>query len=152
MSVFRNSYPGLAGFSALVLSLAACAQADDTQKPELNEAGLSAQFVGDWQLARPGGEYVIVNVPIVSCEDPLTIRASGPDKLILKSPKGEPTPFDLSVIKRGIVWSPEDRTQPYSFIMEPKSADRFWSYNVYIGKADWDNPREYTRCGTQEQE
>ena len=134
----------------IIAGLSACNQktADETQSaaPEPVPASLSAPFIGKWQIARPVGDSVLVNVPSVSCENPVIITSGGEEAITHKTPKSEVMPLGLMAFNGRITWMPDDRTNPYTFIAETKTPDTFWLYTVYVGKADWDNPVEYTRC------
>lgn len=136
--------------SCLLLSLlAACSNEDSTPPGEAppQVRSLSSIFAGHWQTARPELDGVIVNMPTVSCEDPVVISQNGPDKLIRTSPNGAPLPLTLNTLpNERIAWIPDDMSSPYSFIAEVKNGDKFWLYSVFIGKADWDDPREYIKC------
>ena len=130
----------------LGLTLVACGGEPGNGQAAEEPATLSGPFAGTWMIARPDGPGVIVNEPIISCDNPLMISTDGDNRIILKSPEGEPQGFELSEISRGLSWFPDDMTSPLSFISETKSSDKFWVYTVNVGTADWDNPQEYTRC------
>ncbi len=106
--------------------------------------GLEAQFLGEWQVAFPEGEGVIVNVPITACDAPLIISSDARDTIIYNSPKGAPVSFELMEFNGRITWMPENG--PTS-ITERKDDGVFWLYGTDgMGKADWNNPKEYRRC------
>lgn len=108
-------------------------------------AELSDYFVGSWKVAFPEEEGVIVNIPDADCDAPIVLLADGPERIEYQSPKGGGFKAEIFEFNARITWVPDENNQ-YTFIAERKDADKFWLYTTVMGKADWDNPKEYTRC------
>jgi hypothetical protein len=108
-------------------------------------ASNAAPFVGEWQIAFPDGEDVIVNVPSVSCDDPARIAAVGETSIHVTTPRSDIGIWEVKSFGGRFPWWQENSE---SLLAEWISEDAF----LLAGrdrtgiKADWDNAKQWTRC------
>lgn len=110
---------------------------------------LAAPFEGAWQVAKPDVPGVISNVARISCDAPLILSIGVMDgdvqTLIYDSPRAKLFEMELLSFNDRITWIPPGNKQT-TYIAEFKNMDVFWLYTAKMGKADWTDPAEYTRC------
>ena len=105
----------------------------------------AAPFVGEWQIAFPDAEGVIVNVPSASCDAPARIEAVGEASIHVTTPRGDMGEWEVKSFGGRFPWWQENSE---SLLADWISEDAF----LLAGrdrtgiKADWDNARQWTRC------
>lgn len=136
----------LATAAALLACLAVPALADFPREgvPEIPN-GVSAPFVGSWQVGFPEGEGVFVSETIVDCAAPVVLDADGDGILVYRAAGGGESRFELMEFSGRTSWLPEAGE---SVIAVWTGADEFYAYTVDMatGSARWDDPRVYSRC------
>lgn len=110
----------------------------------------AAPFVGEWQIAFPDSDGVIVNVPQVSCDDPAVITALDEDTLHARTPGGDMGSWDVKAFDGRFPWWREDGqalvadwVRGDAFLLAGKDASGI--------KTDWANARQWTRCPASEE-
>ena len=115
----------------------------------------AAPFVGNWQIAFPEADGVIVNVPSASCDNPASITAVGETRIAARTPKGDMGEWDVKAFGDKFPWwqtDPETGQLTYSLVTKWVSDDAF----ILAGKdasgwqTDWDNAKQWTRCPLSE--
>lgn len=108
--------------------------------------GTADPFVGTWWIGFPEGDGMINGDPVVTCDDPVELRAADNGDLIYVSPNGQEVTFELTEFAGRTSWIPEFGNSALAVWTSP---DEFFSYTVRLqtGAADWDDPRVYRRCG-----
>ncbi len=106
--------------------------------------GTAEPFVGAWSVAHPDSPGTIVNEPLVTCADPVTLRSSQ-DGSILRyaSPKGQVVDFEMMEFSGRTTWVPDVMNTSISVWVSP---DQFYLYDTDMGTALWDDPLVYSRC------
>lgn len=111
----------------------------------------AAPYVGDWQIAFPEGEGVIVNVPSASCDNPASITAVDETRISARTPEGDMGEWDVKSFGQNFPWWQTDPTTgqlTYSLVTRWVRDDAF----ILAGKdasgwkTDWDNAKQWTRC------
>lgn len=105
----------------------------------------AAPFVGEWQIAFPEADGVIVNVPSASCDAPARIAAAGESSIHVTTPGGDMGVWEVKSFGGRFPWWQENSE---SLLADWISDDAF----LLAGrdrtgiKADWDNAKQWTRC------
>lgn len=109
----------------------------------------AAPFAGDWQIAWPDGEGVIVNVPDTTCEAPAVIEVVDEDTIHVATPGGDMGNWDVKSFGGRFPWWREDGA---ALVADWVADDAFLlAGKDYTGiTTDWDNAKQWTRCAAPE--
>lgn len=135
-------------FCALTTSLMSLTAGADV------EPSPAAPFEGEWQIAFPDGEDVIVNVPDVSCDAPAIITATGETTISVVTPGGDTGEWDVKAFDGRFPWWQGDPNDPsfQSLVADWVREDAF----LLAGKdrtgirTDWARAKQWTRCPLDE--
>jgi len=108
----------------------------------------AAPFAGDWQVAWPEGEGVIVNVPDTTCDAPAVIEVVDEDTIHVATPGGDMGNWDVKSFGGRFPWWREDGS---ALVAEWVADDAFLlAGKDYTGiTTDWANAKQWTRCAIQ---
>jgi len=132
--------------AAALVSLAIPALADFPREGVADVPnGIADPFVGTWCIGFPEGEGMINGDPLVTCDDPVELKAAENGDLVYVSPTGQEVTFGLEAFAGRTSWIPEYGNSALAVWTSP---DAFFSHTVHLqtGKANWDDPRVYRRC------
>lgn len=133
--------------SAVMFCLAGCgstAEAFDQTTP-------AAKFAGNYMIAYPDGADVIVNVPVVTCDDPAVIAQVSDKDIDVTTPGGGMGVWEVRDFKgRHPWWKTDENGQLISSLVtewkEDGKAFLMAEVNPMNGSALWDSARQWTRC------
>lgn len=131
--------------SSTALLGAAMAQDFPRQSYDGAPNGLAAPFVGLWGMKYPEPEGTIVSAVIVPCSDPIRIEAAGETQIDYISPGREPVRFEVFEFEGRTTWFPDVASTSISVWLTP---DSFHLHPTDMGRADWNDPRLFYRCGS----
>lgn len=105
----------------------------------------AAPFAGDWMIAFPEGEGVIVNVPIVTCDQPAMIEQVGDTSIHVVTPGGDMGVWEVKSFGGKNPWWQENSE---SLLADWIGEDAFLlaGRDATGIKADWANAKQWTRC------
>lgn len=102
-------------------------------------------FAGNWQIAWPEDEGVIVNVPDTTCEAPAIIEVVDTYTIHVATPGGDMGNWDVKSFDGRFPWWREDGA---ALVAEWVRDDAFLlAGKDYTGiTTDWANAKQWTRC------
>lgn len=135
-------------FSLVLGGLAGPALAD-------SESRSPVSFHGTWQIAFLAGEGVIVNTPVVSCDNPAVIRGLDEDSIHVRAPGGDLGYWQINSFDGRNPWWPEDADGNE---LESETLVARWSTDESFilasripgtGSFNYDTAMEWTRCPSE---
>lgn len=135
----------------LVASIVACniAMANDYPRASIADMpnGVASTFVGEWSIQAPEGKSMSSR-GTTTCKNPVHIKSTDPASINYISTTGTEVEFMLSAFMDRSVWMPE---LGESTLAVWTAKHEFFAYQVDMrtGKAKWDEPLVYRRCGAE---